>query len=95
MIKLEAKSDGVLVPVTVQPGARRNGVVGFHDGSVKIAVNAAPERGKANQAVIEVLAEVLDIPRSNISLNSGPTSRKKTFLISGVTVEVIVSRLSF
>jgi uncharacterized protein len=85
MIQLEQTAGGVLLPVQAQPGARKSGVVGEHAGRLKVAVTQAPEHGKANKALIEALAEALQISRTQILLHSGETSRQKTFLIVGIS----------
>jgi uncharacterized protein len=61
---------------------------------LKVAVHAAPEKGKANAAIIEVLAEKLGLKRSQIHLISGETTPKKTVLIEGVTVSVLQTLLA-
>jgi len=71
--------------VKVVPGASRSRVVGMLGEAVKIAVAAAPERGKANEAVMEVLAECLGVKRGQISLASGQTQARKVFLVNGVS----------
>jgi uncharacterized protein (TIGR00251 family) len=85
MIQLEQIAGGILLPVHAQPGARKNGIVGEHAGRLKVAVTQAPEQGKANKALIETLAQSLNLSRSQILLHSGETSRQKKFLVVGVT----------
>jgi len=58
-----------------------------------VAVSAEPEQGKATAAIIEVLAETLDLPRSNIQLLSGATSRHKQFLIGSVELSELKKRI--
>ncbi len=84
LVRLESRTEGVLLPVRAQPGARRKGIVGIHDGRLKIAVTQVAERGKANQAVLEVLAEALALRPSQLELVTGLTNREKTVLIRGV-----------
>lgn len=84
----------MVLPVTAQPGARRNEVVGTHDGRLKIAVAQIAEKGKANAALIEVLADFLGLKRSQIRLQSGETSRQKTFLIQAVTISDLQMKLA-
>ncbi len=84
-IELTAQGAGVLLPVQAQPRARRNGVVGEHAGALKVAVTQAPEKGKANDALVKVIAEALSLKRSQIELLSGDTSTRKTFLIHGLS----------
>ena len=84
---LEPDPRGVVLPVRAQTGARRNGVVGLRDGMLRIAVTAAPEKGKANKAIIDVLSKALDVPKSAIVLLSGESSPRKRFLILGRNIE--------
>lgn len=93
MIALENHPDGVIVPVKAQPGARRNGVAGEHAGALKVQVTQAPEDGKATDAVLELLADVLQIKRSQVKLMSGAASRHKRFLVSGLSMAEIAKRL--
>jgi uncharacterized protein (TIGR00251 family) len=67
----------------VVPKSSRDRVVGWIGDRLKIQVTAAPERGKANDAVIEVLAETLGLSRSQVKLVSGETSPLKTVEILG------------
>jgi uncharacterized protein (TIGR00251 family) len=83
MIEVADHAEGSILPVRAQPGARRNGIVGEAGGALKIAVTAPPDKGKANQALIDVLREVLRVKSSQIELLSGFTSRQKKFLIRG------------
>jgi hypothetical protein len=78
----------------VQPSARHNAVTGSHAGALKVAVTAAPERGKANKAVIAVLAKALGIKRSQIEQLSGLTSQDKRFLIRGENWSELSARLA-
>jgi uncharacterized protein len=70
-------ADGCSVAVRVQPGARKNGVTGVHAGAVKISLTTPPTDGRANEALIALLAELLRVPRTRISLVSGITNRTK------------------
>lgn len=87
MIELKTTSEGVLIPVIAQPGAKRNAVVKFHDGAVKIAVNQPPDKGRANEAILAVLAKALNLPARSLELVAGATSRRKMVLVREVTVE--------
>ncbi len=83
MIGLMAHEEGFVLPVRVQPGARRQGIVGEQNGALKVAVNAPPQDGRANKALVEVLCRALDLKRSQLELLSGHTSRDKRFLVRG------------
>jgi len=66
-----------LLEVKVQTGARVNSVIAMPDGSFKVKTTAVPEKGKANVEVIKLLAEYLEIPKSNLSIAGGATSSRK------------------
>ena len=87
MIAISLHPDGCLLAVRAQPGARKNAVVGEHGGALKIAVTAPPEDGRANQALLELLREWLNLKRAQVELASGATNRNKQFLIRGLNVE--------
>ena len=93
MIRLEPHADGVILPVRAQPGARRNGLAGEHNGMLKVAVTQVAEKGKANQAIIAVLSKELDLRKSQIAILSGETSREKKFLVQGVTLAELAARI--
>lgn len=91
---IERASDGsVRIAVVVQPGASRAEVVGEHGGALKVRVAAAAERGRANEAVVELLAEALGVPRRQIELDAGHTSRRKRFVVRGVDAEAVARRV--
>ncbi len=93
MIELQSTTEGIILPVHAQPGARKNGITGVHAGRLKVAVTQAPEKGKANQALVKLLAELLGIKRSQITLVAGETSSQKKFLITGVDPATLERKL--
>jgi hypothetical protein len=93
-VAVERRPEGVVVPVRVRAGARRTGVAGEHDGALRVDVAAAPEKGKANRAVIDVLAGVLRAPRSDIELAAGATSPHKRFLVRGIDAATAAARIA-
>ena len=76
--------EGVVVAVLVSPGARRDELRGEHDGRLKVSLSAPPEKGKANRALCNLLARRLGITRSQVSVLSGHTSRRKEVLVERV-----------
>ena len=70
--------------VKVQPGSRRNEVVGFQGEVLRLRVTAPPERGRANQAVIDLLAQTLGIRKSQLSVIKGAASREKVLAVQGL-----------
>ncbi len=69
--------------VYVKPNARSNSIGRDAEGKVWVRIKASPTEGKANKAVAEFLAELLDLPKSKVVLVSGHVSRTKTFSIEG------------
>ena len=84
----------VEVRVRVTPRSSRNEAFGLVEGVLQIRVSAPPVDGAANIAVTQVLSDLLDIPRSRISILRGQSSRDKTFVISGVTDTDLQQRLA-
>jgi uncharacterized protein (TIGR00251 family) len=72
------------VRLRVSPGARRTEIVGRHGDGWKVRVSAAPERGRANEAVLDLLAERLELPRRQLSIVSGYAAREKVVLMEGI-----------
>jgi uncharacterized protein (TIGR00251 family) len=91
---LTAADNGVYIALHIQPGAKREGVTGLFGTALKIALNAPPVDGKANAALLRFLADRLGVPKKNIELCSGASSRDKRVFAAGVTVEQILDRLS-
>ena len=81
-IALRETTDGCILPVRVHPGARRNDITGVHDGALKISLTTPPTDGRANDALIAFIAERLRVPRSQVTLLSGATSRGKVLRVA-------------
>lgn len=84
MINVTENDSGIIIPIKVQPNASKERIVGEYNGQLKIAVTAAPEKGKANKAIIKLLSERLNIKVSSIKVISGETSREKKLFIEGL-----------
>ncbi|MGB7135928.1 MAG: DUF167 domain-containing protein [Acidobacteriaceae bacterium] len=73
--------------VRVSPRASRTAVLGIHgegtEAALKIALQAPPTEGRANAALVEFLADLLDVPRSAIEIGAGEHARNKTVLLRG------------
>ena len=76
---------GCTLAVRVHPGSRHNAITGEHDGALKISLTKPPTDGRANAALVGFLAEKLNIPRTQISILTGATSRSKTLRLVGIT----------
>lgn len=78
----------------VSPGAGRSAVVGRHGDAWKLRVNAAPERGRANESVVELLALSLALRRPDVRIVSGASSRDKVVELVGLTLDEAEQRLT-
>jgi uncharacterized protein YggU (UPF0235/DUF167 family) len=78
----------------VAPGASRAGVVGRHGDAWKLRVAAPPEGGRANDAVIRLLADTLALPRASVTLVSGHGARDKIVELTGLEPGQIERRLT-
>jgi uncharacterized protein (TIGR00251 family) len=67
----------------VSPGAARESITRGADGNLRLAVTAAPERGKANAAAVALIAKVLGVPKSSVEVIQGASARQKTLRIAG------------
>jgi uncharacterized protein (TIGR00251 family) len=85
---------GATFMVKVHPRARRNAVAGSIGDALKLALTAPPVEGKANEACILYLAEVLGVSRSSVTIVSGETSRQKVVRVAGLNADEVRRRLS-
>jgi len=81
------------IQLKVAPKSARNAILGWIGDSLKIAVTAAPEKGKANEAVIALLADRLRLPKSAFSIVRGATQSQKLVEICGQDEVEILRRL--
>ena len=84
---------GVALMVHVQPGAKRTAVVGFHGDALKLSVAAVARDGEANEAVIQLVATLFNVPPRRVQLLSGGVSRRKRVLISGMYASEVLAVL--
>ena len=83
-IDVRAHGTGVIVAVQVRPRSQPG--LEVTEAGVVIRVASAPEKGRATDHARRALAEALDVPPTAVSLRSGPTSRRKTFTVDGISV---------
>jgi uncharacterized protein (TIGR00251 family) len=93
-LAIRAHAGGVRVAVRVQPRASREEIRGVRNGVLEVALSAPPVDGRANAALIALLAERLQVPRRAVSLVRGETGRDKLVAIEGIAVEDALARLS-
>jgi uncharacterized protein (TIGR00251 family) len=87
------RSEGRLLHVRVRPGASRNEVVGWEGEALRVRVTSRPEGGRANRAVMALLATALDVPPSSVELVRGGSARDKLFLVRGLDAGGLRARL--
>jgi uncharacterized protein len=78
----------------VVPGSARPGIVGRYGDAWKVRVAEAPERGRANDAVLELVAKSLSVPRRDVELVSGHGARDKVVELRGIAEDEAVRRLA-
>ncbi|AKG53881.1 hypothetical protein DGWBC_1229 [Dehalogenimonas sp. WBC-2] len=85
--------DRTIIAIRIQPGSAQTIVAGRYGDAIKIKVSAAPERGKANAALIAFLSQQLGVSKDAIDILRGHTSRNKTIAIEGVEEAEVIKRL--
>lgn len=93
VIEVQEIDGGVVLSVKAQPGAKRNAIVGEHAGMLKVAVTPKPENGKANEAILAVLAKQLGVAKSDCVIRSGSTARNKRIFVASMSVGTVMQRL--
>ena len=94
MIPVSDTKLGATFTVRVQPRARRNAVAGVLGEALKLSLTAPPVEGRANQACIDFLAELLGVPRSSVTIAAGETSRNKLIRVRGLSAAQVLQRLN-
>jgi uncharacterized protein (TIGR00251 family) len=94
MIPINDTASGATFSVRVHPRARKNAITGEIGDALKIALTAPPVEGRANQACIDFLAEVLNVPRSSVTIAAGQSSRNKVIRVAGLSAEQVRERLT-
>ena len=82
------------IKVRVQPRASKDEILGCRGDALRVRVTAPPEGGRANEAVIGLLAGALDVPKSRVNIIRGMASREKLVMIESLTREEVQRRLN-
>ena len=90
---LSVRGDGVLLQLSVVPNARRTEVDGLHDGALRVRLAAPPIDGRANEALVAWLAKSLSVPKRDVEVLRGESSRRKQVAIA-VSHDVAAAWLS-
>jgi uncharacterized protein (TIGR00251 family) len=93
-LAVRAHDGGVRVSVRVQPRASREAIRGIRNGALEVSLTAPPVDGKANAALLALLADRLGVPRRAVSLVRGDTGRDKLVAVEGISVESVIRLLT-
>ncbi|RME76664.1 MAG: hypothetical protein D6776_00905 [Planctomycetota bacterium] len=93
-MRIEAARGGARLTVHVQPGARRAEIVGAHGDALKCRVRSKAEGGKANRALLALLAEALELPVRRLEITTGASSRRKVIAIADCSPAEVRERLA-
>jgi uncharacterized protein len=93
MVSIHDTPAGATFAVKVHPRARQNALTGELGDAFKLSLTAPPVEGRANEACIEFLANLLKVPRSSVTIASGRSSRRKVIRVSGVSADEVHKRL--
>ena len=85
---------GALLDVLLQPRASREAVGPVHGDRLKVAVKAPPVEGEANEALVRLLARLLDLPRSAVTIRTGLGSRRKTVQVKGLDADALRAKVA-
>jgi hypothetical protein len=91
---LRVQADGVLLSIKLQPRAAANQVGEPLGNELRMKVTAPPVDAAANEALVKLLAEILDCPRNRVELVRGHTSRHKVIKVFGLSEEAVLARLT-
>jgi uncharacterized protein len=94
MVPIHETAGGATFAVKVHPRAKKNAITGDLGDALKLALTASPVDGRANEACIEFFANLLDVPRSSVTIASGETSRNKVIRVAGLSAREVRKRLA-
>jgi len=93
MVTIHDTPSGATFAVKVHPRAKRNAITGEVGDALKLSLTAPPIEGRANEACIEFIANLLKLPRSSVTIASGHSSRRKVIRVVGLSTEEIRRRI--
>ncbi|MHC4252465.1 MAG: DUF167 domain-containing protein [Planctomycetota bacterium] len=91
--RVDERGGAVVVDVHAVPGSKRGRIAGVHGGALKVHVPAPAEKGRANAALVELMAGAAGVARSAVEIVSGRSSRRKRVRIEGVTAAALRARI--
>ncbi len=90
----EESKEGLILKIKVIPKARKSEIVGIEEEELKIRISAPPEKGEANAELLNFLSKTFDIPKRDIFLLSGQTSRHKKVLLCNTPLVLFQQKLN-
>lgn len=92
MLNIKEQDGSLVLEVKVQPRSSRNQIVGEQEGALKVKLTAPPVDGEANQALINFLARLLGIPKRDITILKGETSRLKYVELKNINYQSFLKK---
>lgn len=93
-MQMDTEEPRAVLSLRVHPRAKRDEVVGWREGVLRVRVTAPPVKGQANQAVVKLLAQALGVKRGEVRLVKGEKSRDKLVEVTGLSEDAVHRRLS-
>lgn len=93
-LRIEEREGGVFFPVRARPRGGNNVIGDVREGALLVSITAAPEEGKANAAITDLLTKKLGVAKSTVEIRRGAASRDKTIFIAGLSAAELVLRLA-
>jgi len=93
MLSIHDTPAGATFAVKIHPRARKDAITGELEDALKLSLKAPPVEGRANEACIEFLANLLKVPRSSVTIASGQNSPRKVIRVRGVSADEVQKRL--
>jgi uncharacterized protein len=93
MIPVRDTASGATFSVRVQPRAKKNAITGVMGDALKLSLTAPPVEGRANEAVIEFFAKLLNVSRSSVTIAAGESSRNKVIRVAGISADSLRAQL--
>jgi uncharacterized protein (TIGR00251 family) len=87
---LKGEGESLVIALHIQPGAKSTEICGEHGDALKIRLAAPPVDGKANASLLAFLSKLLGLPKAQLALVSGHTSRTKRVAINGLTADKVI-----
>lgn len=92
-LKIDESAGEVRFAVHARPRSKRSRIEGVREGALDVALHAVPEKGAANDELVEVLSDALDVPKRSVRLVRGESSRQKMVAIVGISTADLHARL--